>query len=355
MLGDMEAAVCLVGRVAAAVKEKEHVVVEGDASRQEDVTVSLRPFHLDKNDQVIETEHSLRSGSLYSSANDPLYLMTFEIPSALWSSLRGKADENTYFKVIPVFFTQGINEQQSKAIMLGQTETQELVNKKSLERLREYFLKFVRWIQLDRIRVLAYKSLPIPSQTSLSITPSSAPSSSVPSSFSSALSPFSQSFHNATNVLGSSTVPVPSNSSFNPSSIPITVSDNTDCIKDLVIFLWRQMDDLTKIINTSHREKNTQILPKTADFTRRINGLRLISCKSAKDRTSMSVTWEMARNLSHFHFLPSSEILSVADVFREEVFFFFLFSCFPLFLFLFFFPLCFWFTLSSLSFFLSFP
>eukprot|EP00008_Paramoeba_atlantica_P014831 CAMPEP_0201479388 /NCGR_PEP_ID=MMETSP0151_2-20130828/4090_1 /ASSEMBLY_ACC=CAM_ASM_000257 /TAXON_ID=200890 /ORGANISM="Paramoeba atlantica, Strain 621/1 / CCAP 1560/9" /LENGTH=678 /DNA_ID=CAMNT_0047860861 /DNA_START=123 /DNA_END=2156 /DNA_ORIENTATION=- len=145
MLGDMEAAVCLVGRVAAAVKEKEHVVVEGDASRQEDVTVSLRPFHLDKNDQVIETEHSLRSGSLYSSANDPLYLMTFEIPSALWSSLRGKADENTYFKVIPVFFTQGINEQQSKAIMLGQTETQELVNKKSLERLREYFLKFVRW------------------------------------------------------------------------------------------------------------------------------------------------------------------------------------------------------------------
>jgi hypothetical protein len=69
---------------------------------------------------------------------------------------------------------------------------------------------------------------------------------------------------------------------------------------------------INTIIRTSKNEKNVEILPLTADLTRRLQAGRLTCCKSAKDRTSMSITWEQARILS------SSYVKSLESVSSER-------------------------------------
>jgi hypothetical protein len=86
------------------------------------------------------------------------------------------------------------------------------------------------------------------------------------------------------------------------------------------------LTDLTHIVMHSKRQKNTEILPRAADLTRLLEAGRLTSCKSAKDRTSMSVTWEQGRILSQRHALPDRRVTKVTNemrttgVRRENVF-----------------------------------
>ena len=86
----------------------------------------------------------------------------------------------------------------------------------------------------------------------------------------------------------------------------------TDLIKEIEF-----LHELVKVTKSTKKEKDTQILPRSADVSRRLGGLRMTSCKSAKDRTSMSITWEMSRILNQCHGLPSSEILHSADIMRQ--------------------------------------
>ena len=86
----------------------------------------------------------------------------------------------------------------------------------------------------------------------------------------------------------------------------------------------------------SKKEKNVRILAMAADLVRLMNGgrytlltylvsstvsplipfFRLTSCKSAKDRTSMSVTWEQARLLSENHDLDENIFNAAISVMR---------------------------------------
>lgn len=70
-------------------------------------------------------------------------------------------------------------------------------------------------------------------------------------------------------------------------------------------------------IQGSKNEKNTRILPWTADFTRKLGAGRLTSCKSAKDRTSMSITWEQARILCEYG-LTEDDVLKVTNTMRAR-------------------------------------
>jgi len=78
-----------------------------------------------------------------------------------------------------------------------------------------------------------------------------------------------------------------------------------------------ELANIEKIISNSRREKNVEILSKTADLTRRVLGGRATCCKSAKDRTSMSVTWEQARLLELHHDLPKAEAADAIQVMRS--------------------------------------
>lgn len=64
--------------------------------------------------------------------------------------------------------------------------------------------------------------------------------------------------------------------------------------------LESKLKNIQSIIGSSVNEKNIDILPMTADFIRKINGLRCTCCPTAKDRTSMSITWEQGRWISNW-------------------------------------------------------
>ena len=67
----------------------------------------------------------------------------------------------------------------------------------------------------------------------------------------------------------------------------------------------------------SHAEKNTEIILLSEQLMRRLGGVRITSCKSAKDRTSMAVTAEQARLLMDRHGLHEEEAAELADEMRR--------------------------------------
>ena len=60
------------------------------------------------------------------------------------------------------------------------------------------------------------------------------------------------------------------------------------------------------------------MLTLSSRAVRLLYGGRLISCKSGKDRTSMSVTAEQVTLLSHLHALPPAEVGPMCNAMREE-------------------------------------
>jgi hypothetical protein len=61
-------------------------------------------------------------------------------------------------------------------------------------------------------------------------------------------------------------------------------------------------------------KKNFGVLMQSSDLARKLGGCRITSCKSAKDRTSMSITHEETRLLLE---LPREHSLQFANVLRE--------------------------------------
>ena len=72
----------------------------------------------------------------------PLYLLLVSLPDSLYTRLSPSLHASV-ITLVPVLFTQGINEQQSKAIVLGQTEAQDRINIESLYMLRCVCVSFL--------------------------------------------------------------------------------------------------------------------------------------------------------------------------------------------------------------------
>lgn len=68
--------------------------------------------------------------------------------------------------------------------------------------------------------------------------------------------------------------------------------------------------------STKRSQKAVEVLALAAQLTREVGGCRLTMCKSAKDRTSMSVTLEMARILEKRHGMPRRARLKVLEALR---------------------------------------
>lgn len=76
--------------------------------------------------------------------------------------------------------------------------------------------------------------------------------------------------------------------------------------------------EMLKIAVQKKVPRNTEVLHLAAMATRLMNGIRFTSCKSAKDRTGMSVTLEQCSVLSSEYHLAEHETQKALDIMRSE-------------------------------------
>lgn len=70
--------------------------------------------------------------------------------------------------------------------------------------------------------------------------------------------------------------------------------------------------------DSARPSKNLNLLDVMADIARQVHGGRVTACKSAKDRTSMSITLEQCRILCDLHDMPRQEEFDMCTVMRRH-------------------------------------
>ena len=218
--------------------------------------------------------------------------------------------------VSAVLFTQGINAQQTLANnkIGGDSSVQVSINRTSMHRLKSYYACFKAAAGKER---LSRTSLVSPGGQKGSIA-SQRPSSgewshrlrwTVVPCERTCLTRYTPQLFDA-GMLGAGSKPTSSSSS-------------TASAASALDFLFNKAQACVNSSCIYGNEKNVNVLLKTSDLCRAMNGTHAILCKSGKDRTSMAVTLEQARYLCSTHGVvsgkKSAEIMRRHGVRRHNV------------------------------------
>lgn len=178
--------------------------------------------------------------------------------------------------VTPVLFSQGINEMQTIAnnTERAKTELQDVINFRSLKPLKAFCEKYRRLVV----------AMPNSGMSGLSSSRSRA---------------------------GSTRYKAMSTDSTLTSPLHLTQDEVTQELRALETSINEAAQSLVKT-------KRTEILKRSSDLCRELGGGRVTVCKSAKDRTAMSVTLEQVRILQRHHDLPAHRVPATVSVMRSH-------------------------------------
>ncbi|CEG44396.1 Inositol-polyphosphate 4-phosphatase [Plasmopara halstedii] len=178
--------------------------------------------------------------------------------------------------VTPVLFSQGINEMQTIAnnTERAKTELQDIINFRSLKPLKAFCEKYRRLIV------------------------------AMPNSGANGLS-------SGRSRVGSHRYKAMSTDSTLACPLHLTQDEVTQELRALETCINEAAQSLVKT-------KRTEILKRSSDLCRELGGGRVTVCKSAKDRTAMSVTLEQVRILQRHHDLPAHRVPATVSVMRSH-------------------------------------
>ena len=296
--------------------------------------------------------HSGRGSGRESSLlpdDDPPLLVTLRLPVAEFMELPTTLQAGTPFAVHVCLFTQGVNEAQTIANATGKgTGLQDTINLESLAWLEEYASAYVDSLSpavaADNLMSPLRGSAAAVSKKRVSERPSKVMGkrcSMVPRA--SARGACRQSVIGGRAPLaacseeGASSEPARGLAGYVPPGgfsvegvvyLPLdaceTDGDGTANPKSDASRLWEvrlMMAELRNVLESVEhhaRRKETRVLTLSAQVVRLLHGGRMISCKSGKDRTSMSVTAEQVRLLQFNHSLPYAAAGPLLDSMRGE-------------------------------------
>lgn len=242
MLGDMEAAVKELGRVRIKLKPVQSPQAAGFrvsvSSSRSGIIVELPLIICDPDAYPARSMHRIPGqDALTGAVYCPLY--TDEQRECMKRILRRN------IRVVPVLFSQGMNEMQTVANTVGTVSLQKEINAENVEVLEKHFAKFSQW-------------------------------------------------HNKQHQS--------------------TLFGGAQDLERMKLIMER----LQRNVANSGRTKRMAILSLSSSLARSMGGGRVTCCKSAKDRTSMSVTLEQANLLVNTHGLPADERPQFTNVLRTH-------------------------------------
>lgn len=217
---------------------------------------------------VVKVSVSSKSGR--DAKRSPIkYIVTIQVTTSE-VELPERLASGGEIHVTPVLFTQGINEMQTIAnnTERAKTELQDIINLRSLKPLKSYCDK--------------YKRLTVAMSTGAAASLSHGRNQMRYKSMSQASSPTHLTADQVTQELR------------------LLEAGINDAAQSLV------------------KTKRTDILKRSSDLCRELGGGRVTVCKSAKDRTAMSVTLEQVRILQRHHDLPAHRVPATVSVMRSH-------------------------------------
>ncbi|CAM4739700.1 unnamed protein product [Rotaria magnacalcarata] len=100
----------------------------------------------------------------------------------------------------------------------------------------------------------------------------------------------------------------------NLAKLKVYINKNVDNLPDDILHL---MELLEHAIN-SNKPKNVDIFPLAEKICRKVHGIRVTGCKSAKDRTSMGFTLEQGQLLVNNHNADRHDLQDIISRFRRN-------------------------------------
>ncbi|ORX88442.1 hypothetical protein K493DRAFT_78569 [Basidiobolus meristosporus CBS 931.73] len=199
------------------------------------------------------------------------------IPEVYFAKINPSLQNGGRIPVVPIVFTQGINEQQAYANMMGDLKFQDQINAESYDQYCHYLAKYQRWWQLQSVPgdyAGYWKQL-----------------DQLMDRLKAEIDHVSQSFLKGAWRIKATLSPM----------ILQLASEITLLIGSYPQSTPTQTDD---------QQLLAFMLPRCS--------MRYIMCKSAKDRTSMAVTLEQARILKKMHHLSDQYYDKILKAMREE-------------------------------------